>query len=192
GGMALSSDRLSHIVEGLWLSGVEAVANHSLLTSARISHLLGVVEPEFNYASYSRPFEFPIRTLRLDAEDSLRQDLTQHFTKAAQFIHEARAANGQVLVHCLMGISRSVTIVCAYLIALTGLSVDDVIAAVKTRRILADPNPNFLRQLHRFGQSAQAGQLREQLLRDWPETQQMVERDRRELVSLLKLVKRRK
>uniref|UniRef100_A0A1I8F8L0 RNase_PH domain-containing protein n=1 Tax=Macrostomum lignano TaxID=282301 RepID=A0A1I8F8L0_9PLAT len=85
----LGQDVKAHLLAACCFQG--GVPITALLTSARISHLLGVVEPEFNYASYSRPFEFPIRTLRLDAEDSLRQDLIRSTSpRRPSFIHEAR------------------------------------------------------------------------------------------------------
>ena len=48
--------------------------------------------------------------------DTQNSDLALYFEQAIRFIDEAHAAGGAVLVHCMAGISRSTTIVLAYLI----------------------------------------------------------------------------
>ena len=52
------------------------------------------------------------------ASDCDGQELKQLFQDAIDFIHKARLNNQNVLVHCLAGISRSVTIVIAYIMTL--------------------------------------------------------------------------
>ena len=49
-----------------------------------------------------------------------------------------------------MGISRSATIVCAYLIATMGMTPDEALATVKEKREIVSPNVGFLRQLEEY------------------------------------------
>ncbi len=49
-----------------------------------------------------------------------------------------------------MGISRSATIVCAYLIATMRMTPDEALAAVKEKRGIVSPNVGFLRQLEEY------------------------------------------
>lgn len=55
-------------------------------------------------------------------------------------------APGRVLVHCLMGVSRSATLVLAFLMIAEGLTLQEAVAAVRPHRDIC-PNPGFLRQL---------------------------------------------
>ncbi|THH10128.1 hypothetical protein EW145_g1543 [Phellinidium pouzarii] len=56
----------------------------------------------------------------------------------------------RVLVHCVMGISRSTTIVCAYLMATRHISPSVALKFIRKRRPLAHPNYGFRRQLAIF------------------------------------------
>ena len=52
---------------------------------------------------------------KISAFDTLDYPINIHFEETFQFIEEMRQKNKNVLVHCHAGISRSVAIVCAYL-----------------------------------------------------------------------------
>jgi hypothetical protein len=54
------------------------------------------------------------------------------------------------LLCSLAGISRSVTIAAAYIIAVTGLSVAEALQAVRSSRTIANPNFGFQKQLYDF------------------------------------------
>uniref|UniRef100_K7F6Q5 Dual specificity phosphatase 15 n=1 Tax=Pelodiscus sinensis TaxID=13735 RepID=K7F6Q5_PELSI len=54
----------------------------------------------------------------------------------------------------LAGISRSTTLVIAYVMAVTELSWQEVLQAVRAVRPIANPNPGFKQQLEEFGQGA--------------------------------------
>lgn len=53
-------------------------------------------------------------------------------------------------VHCLQGVSRSVTVVCAYLVATKWMKPGEAIAFIKARRSAACPNAGFRRQLEEY------------------------------------------
>lgn len=54
----------------------------------------------------------------------------------------------------LAGISRSTTVVVAYVMAVTELSCQEVLEAIRTVRPVANPNPGFRQQLAEFGSGA--------------------------------------
>jgi dual specificity phosphatase 12 len=52
--------------------------------------------------------------MRIPVEDVDYEDLLIHLPSACQFIEEALRGGGNVLVHCVQGISRSAAVVAAY------------------------------------------------------------------------------
>ena len=63
------------------------------------------------------------------------------------FINCALAKGSKVLVHCMAGISRSVSVVTYHLMITYGLSYDRAIKLIRSRRPIANPNSNFINQL---------------------------------------------
>ena len=58
--------------------------------------------------------------------------------------------NGKVLIHCQAGISRSPTIVIAYLMKVNKLTMNNAYNEVKDKRCIIGPNIIFLSQLYDF------------------------------------------
>ncbi|XP_061905592.1 dual specificity protein phosphatase 26-like isoform X2 [Entelurus aequoreus] len=82
----------------------------------------------------------------VEAQDSCGFDMSVNFRAAADFISMALSRGGKVLVHCQVGVSRSATLVLAYLMLKQRLTLVEAICAVKENRGVT-PNRGFLRQL---------------------------------------------
>ena len=65
--------------------------------------------------------------------------IEKYFPQTYDFIQGALDAGGKVLVHCHMGISRSATIVIAYLMKALNMPYVEVLAMVKAKRPIVDP-----------------------------------------------------
>lgn len=66
-----------------------------------------------NDVPISFPLQYTYKTIRVaDSED---ENLLDHFDQTNRFIETARQT-GRILVHCMAGVSRSATVVIAYLI----------------------------------------------------------------------------
>ncbi|XP_026099834.1 dual specificity protein phosphatase 26-like isoform X1 [Carassius auratus] len=87
-----------------------------------------------------------IKYMGIDAHDSCTYDMSANFNKAAEFIHTALKGGGKILVHCHVGVSRSATIVLAYLMLKQNMTLVEAIQKVKEGRGVF-PNRGFLRQL---------------------------------------------
>ncbi|XP_040032882.1 dual specificity protein phosphatase 26 isoform X2 [Gasterosteus aculeatus] len=83
-------------------------------------------------------------TLLKLADDSTHFDLDVYFQTAADFIHKAlKSPDGKVLVHCIMGMSRSSTLVLAYLMIHRHLPLKLALQKLIQKRAIY-PNRNFL------------------------------------------------
>ena len=86
------------------------------------------------------------------AADTPDQNLAQYFPVCNDFIHAARLKEGNVLIHCLAGMSRSVTVAVAYIMSVTPLTWKDALKVVRAGRAVANPNLGFQDQLQDFEQ----------------------------------------
>ena len=73
--------------------------------------------------------------------------------KCVRCVDEGRRKNVGVLVHCLAGISRSVTVTVAYLMFCKSLSLEDAYEFLRRVRPNISPNFNFMGQLADFDQT---------------------------------------
>lgn len=90
----------------------------------------------------------------LDVDDSPQQNLLQYFQECKEFIDRAHQKGNSVLVHCAAGISRSATIVCAYLMLTDECECNEAFYLVRRKRKFINPNCGFkfqLKLLERLG-----------------------------------------
>ena len=84
----------------------------------------------------------------LQIEDNLEASLDDVIINSCTFIDKAlNTGTGSVYVHCSRGLSRSPTIIMAYLMRNYGLSLKDSYELVKKVRQNIGPQCNFIRQL---------------------------------------------
>ncbi|XP_063709847.1 dual specificity protein phosphatase Mpk3 [Culicoides brevitarsis] len=95
-------------------------------------------------------FEGEITYLQIKITDHCSQDLSIHFPEAIKFIEDAHAKNSVVLVHCVAGVSRSVTITLAYLMYARSLCLNDAFSFVRAKKPDISPNFHFMQQLNSF------------------------------------------
>jgi len=89
------------------------------------------------------------RYYQVDVDDDPEENLLQYLPKCFEFINEG-IANGSVLVHCAAGVSRSATVVIAYLMATTRIDFTTAFWKVKKARGIIYPNQGFIEQLKLF------------------------------------------
>jgi len=138
-------DRLDlpdRILEGLYLGAEMAAKNLTALKTRSITHILTV--------GFGLTQAFPEQFVykKIDAYDDPAQDLSKHFVDCVTFIEEGRK-NGGILVHCAAGVSRSSTIVIAYIMSKKGMSFNTAQRFVSDRRWVW-PNEGFVEQLKRW------------------------------------------
>ena len=88
-----------------------------------------------------------IKFLHIPINDGIDVHINEYFQDAVKFINEARDEKRSVLVHCHAGISRSATIILAYLMINEKLSLGKAFKYVQSKRKIISPNLNFMGQL---------------------------------------------
>lgn len=86
--------------------------------------------------------------LKIEAADSEKEDLLSHFEFTCNWISEAiENSNGTVLVHCAAGVSRSASIVLAYIMKKFEMDFNEALKFVQKSRTSVSPNSGFCKQL---------------------------------------------
>jgi len=132
------------IVPNLYLGDVYAAHNTRELKKRNITHIVtctvGVVPPF--------PDSFQYKHLKI--LDCAAENIHEHFGETSAFIGDAIADGGKVLVHCIRGVSRSATIVSAYLMTAFKMSHIEAVEKVRLKRPIARPNYGFMAQLEMY------------------------------------------
>ncbi|XP_077585554.1 dual specificity phosphatase 29-like [Stigmatopora nigra] len=137
------------------------------LKELSITHVLNAAEGKYNNVLTGADYysDSDIQYFGVEADDKPTFDISQFFCPATQFIKKALSnAQNKVLVHCVMGRSRSASLVLAYLMMERGLTVVEAIEHVRSRRCVL-PNHGFLKQLRALDIALQEEKLKQKQLK---------------------------
>jgi len=134
---------MHNILPGLFLGSQEAALNLPFLKENNVTHVLAVG------AYLAMPFYKDIEYYHIDVHDLNNTNLISHFHKCAKFIDDGIQSGG-VLVHCRMGISRSSTIIIAYLMERHKMTLRTAVQHTREKRAIIYPNEGFQKQLELF------------------------------------------
>lgn len=128
----LGCRKVARCLPGLRESNVTRILN---VTSSIPNHFIGM--EGFTYR-------------QIPVEDAHEVDMMQHLPGAFEFIEDAKACGEKVLVHCHAGMSRSVTVILAYLMKYYNHTMESALEHVKQRKSDVCPNFSFMGQLLDF------------------------------------------
>jgi predicted protein tyrosine phosphatase len=138
--------RPSEILPGkLYLSCCSIAGKEDLMKIYGITGIvsMGGFSQHVTYTVHKNPMKY----LFVFIDDHEDEPIDDHFEECIQFIKDT---DGPVLVHCMAGISRSATIVIAYLMKERVMSLEDAYVHVKERRSIVKPNSGFMRRLRGY------------------------------------------
>ncbi|XP_072401877.1 uncharacterized protein [Diabrotica undecimpunctata] len=139
-------DELDMIETNLYLSGEAEARNVETLKKYKITHILTINDFPLSATVKSALEYLQIKYIRLP--DLSSSDLLSYFDETYEFIREG-VAKGAVLVHCQMGVSRSASVVIAYIMKKYNLTYREALDKVKMKRCVF-PNPGFVSQLQSY------------------------------------------
>ena len=132
---------MNKIKKGLYLGNINAATNFESLKNKGITHIVGLLSNFKNYKKHEG-----IAYLLIEIGDSCDQNILEYIPQAMSFIVNG-LRSGKVLVHCAAGISRSSSIIIAYLMITKSLNFIDAENFVRKQRNCILPNEGFKRQI---------------------------------------------
>lgn len=139
------------IVERLYLGDQKNAYDADIINHYGITHVLSVIMVDNMYGHLSQ-FAPHIQVKVIPVMDEKYVNIKQYFRETNAFIDEGLESGGTVLVHCVWGMSRSSTIVIAYMMHRYNMEFPEAYKAVQKMRPIAVPNEGFVRQLIEFGE----------------------------------------
>ncbi len=136
---------IDRVDDRLYVSDFATSCDIDTLKQIGITHIICCVigiYPQF-------PDDF--KYLLVDVGDIHTCNISEHFRNCNKYIDEALSVpENKVLIHCMYGISRSVTITCAYLMKKYSISSDKALEIIRDSRSIANPNKGFMVQLKEY------------------------------------------
>ncbi len=137
---------MSRIDETIWLGPYMAVGDEENPVDIVITALT-----EGEVASYKvKDHVGSAEWHHFPMDDAATQDISQFFLPICQILDRAKQEGKQVLVHCAAGVSRSPTLVIAYIMWSQKKTRKEAYEYVSVKRPIIDPNDNFMDQLAEF------------------------------------------
>lgn len=130
---------MTKITDNLFLTGVGGMTRENF----RKNHIDFVVN-----ITTEAPFWEDVESMRLPLEDDPATNILPYLDMAVDRIHESIVnRNAHVLVHCVAGVSRSATVVIAYLMKYKRMDLRTAFNYCCTLRPVIRPNNGFMVQL---------------------------------------------
>ncbi|NXY27728.1 DS13B phosphatase, partial [Pomatorhinus ruficollis] len=143
-----SDNHVDQVWPNIYLGDAWAARSKTMLQGLNITHILNAADGPYSINTGAKYYaDLEIEYYGVEAFDDPSFDLSIFFYDAANFISKAiNSSGGKVFVHCAMGVSRSATLVLAFLMIHENMTLVDALKTVSAHRNIC-PNSGFLSQL---------------------------------------------
>eukprot|EP01127_Copromyxa_protea_P009848 TRINITY_DN2353_c0_g1_i3.p1 TRINITY_DN2353_c0_g1~~TRINITY_DN2353_c0_g1_i3.p1 ORF type:complete len:172 (-),score=33.80 TRINITY_DN2353_c0_g1_i3:167-682(-) len=130
-----------HILDFLWLGDMYTSKESAFLQKIGVRYILN--------AAHNLDNLFPDQFVycNIAVQDQNATNIQRYFTESNAFLEQARREGAMVLVHCRGGVSRSATLVLAFIMWKLRLSYKKALKFLVERKPNVQPNPGFASQL---------------------------------------------
>lgn len=167
---------MDKVSEDIYVGSIYSLTSVRDLENANITHILSLLRGHVNDMTESGFEHFHI-----EIDDDDEEDIMRFFDQTNRFIEDAASKGSKALVHCIAGISRSVTIATAYILQkkfrdskmpleeekVARALVEETIEEIRTKRSVANPNESFREQLVIYVRSRFNISMDSPLYRQW-------------------------
>lgn len=137
----MESTYIDKVTDKIYLGCYNGALDVAYLKAEKINNILSLIgndSPGYEGGDFTQKV--------IDIDDFPKENIIQYFKECIEFIESAN----KTYVHCMCGISRSSTIVIAYLMWKTHATYNEAYFFVKNRRRYISPNEGFVQQLKIF------------------------------------------
>ena len=135
----MNKNSLNKVTDKIYLGDIKSGNDINFLKEENISNVLSLTGDIFS-PKYPKKLKISQKIINID--DSPKENILKFFKECILYIENS----DKILVHCMAGVSRSATIVIAYLMWKTHASYIETKNFVKNRRNIY-PNDGFTQQL---------------------------------------------
>lgn len=144
---------MTQLTHNLWVGSLDDAFDNNIIQN--VTHILNVASelellPRINH-QYTK--------IAVNDDDE-NTDISTILHECIAYITNAHQQdNGTVLIHCLEGKSRSVCVCLAYMCVTLGMTFEDALALVKSKRPIIDIYPLYQKQLEDYLRSYKCNML---------------------------------
>ena len=134
------------IIDNIYLGNAYNASNYSVIRDNNIKYIINATKELPNFYEL-----YDINYLRVPVSDNSENHISQYIQQTLDFIDNAVSNNdGNILIHCYMGSSRSASIILAYLVYKYNMDVHQAICFIKNKRDIVNINLNFIDDINKF------------------------------------------
>jgi len=133
------------VYDGIILGNGDTICNINYLKGIGVTHVLNTAERHVDV----NPAKYPcygIKYYGFHVDDLPESNISRYFPTTTSFIDSALSSGGLVVVNCVMGWSRSASVVAAYLVMKHKMKATKALELIRQNRNIR-PNAGFLQQL---------------------------------------------
>ncbi len=137
---------IHQVTDNLFISDLATTYNTPELDKLGITHIISAM------LGLRPAYPDKYKYCNIHIRDIPDEPIDEHFNTCIDFIDKAMSddPNNKVLVHCSLGVSRSATIVLAYLMKTNKWDLSTALSFLKNKRDIINPNVGFRQKLNGF------------------------------------------
>ncbi len=122
-------------------------ADRQKLADLGITHVVNATRDIANFFHGKVVGGRRIKYMNVNLNDAEGIDIMKHFGETNKFLLKCVRSGGRALIHCRAGVSRSTTVLTAFLMYFETWRLVDTLQYLRKVRYIIDPNPDFRQQL---------------------------------------------
>ena len=132
----------THIIDNLYIGSAFNAANKYILDKYNIKYIINVTEDISNY------YPNDIHYVNYKLKDNNKESIIKYFKHSYKKIKEFQKRNdGNILIHCFMGASRSATILAYYVMLKENKSPMEAYHSLRSKRHIVNPTKLLCKEL---------------------------------------------